>query len=235
MTKNNTALVILNKNDSACLKLQLKEIDFSLFSHVFAIDGDSIDDSLKILKKFKIETYDGIPGGRGGAIKFAINNLKGNFSSIIFLSSDGEENPKDLRLIKSKLDQGYDLVIASRMINKSSFKSSHNFFYIHRKIFLWFITSLINILFKGNIRDCWNGYRGINLKSARKLNLDQNDFLLEAQMTIQFLKHNFKIIEIPTVERKRFDGKSQNPAIASGWRHIILLINEYFKKINYEK
>lgn len=223
------ALVILNKNDSSSLQLVLQEIDFKLFNFILALDGNSTDNSLEVFANNSIPCINNIPGGRGGAIKYAINTL--DYDYLIFLSSDGEENPSDLGIIISTLNNGADLVIASRMLkSKSGFKSDHNIFYLHRKLFLLFISYSIKILFGDNIKDCWNGYRGLDVKKAKSLNLDADNFLLEAQMTIRFLKNDFIVKEIATEERPRYFGASQNPAITSGWGHIVLLFNEYFKR-----
>jgi dolichol-phosphate mannosyltransferase len=220
------ALVILNKNDAPSLEILLNEIDTSDFDFTIGIDGDSSDNSAEVFRNRSIPVLNKIDGGRGGAIKYAINNL--NFDYIIFLSSDGEEDPKDLPKIKNSLLKGADLVIASRVGKGSSFKSDQNIFFIHRKIFLLFVTKMINLLFNGNVKDCWNGYRGLSIKKARMLNLSCDNFLLEAQMTIQFLKKKFIVSEIQTIERKRYFGESQNPVFISGWGHIVLLINEFF-------
>ena len=114
------------------------------------------------------------------------------------------------------------------MLKDSSFKSDHNYFYIHRKIFLFIISFMVKFLFGGDIKDCWNGYRGLNTKAANNLNLNESDFLLEAQMTIKFLKRGYIVKEVPTVERPRYFGESQNPIFLSGWGHIFLLIKEFF-------
>jgi len=225
----NFSLVILNKNDASSLDLVLKETDLSGFDYVLGIDGNSTDNSVEVFKKYGIECKSNISGGRGGAIKYAINNLTNDY--IIFLSSDGEENPEELSKMRDELRNGADLVIASRMSkNGSGFKSDHNIFYIHRKLFLLFISTAIQVLFGGKIKDCWNGYRGLDVAKARGLDLDANDFLLEAQMTIRFLKNNFVVKEVPTFERPRYFGESQNPAISSGWGHLVLLYNEFFDR-----
>lgn len=222
------ALVVLNKNDADSLNLILNEIDLNLFNTVLGIDGNSNDNSLEIFKKYSIPCINRISGGRGGAIKYAIKNISEDY--IIFLSSDGEEDPGDLPKIKQELLNGAELVIASRMLKDSGFKSDHNYYYIHRKIFLLFISFMVKLLFGGDIKDCWNGYRGLNTKAAKTLNLSENDFLLEAQMTIKFLKRGYLVSEVQTIERPRYFGKSQNPVFLSGWGHIFLLIKEFFSR-----
>ena len=222
-------LVILNKNDAESLELVLSELDASCVDQVYAIDGGSADHSLDVFNRFGVQVVENVSGGRGGAIKYAIKSSKADW--LIFLSSDGEENPADLPNFVKAFADGNDLVIASRMADGSSgFKSDHEIKYLHRKVFLWLISRSIMILFGGKIHDCWNGYRGMNVKKAKTLTLTANDFLLEAQLTIQFLKHKYKVCEFPTIERKRYFGGSQNPALVSGWGHIALLLTEFFRK-----
>lgn len=227
--KAKSCLVILNKNESSSLSSVIDEIDRDLFEKIICYDGQSDDHSINILEEKNIPYIIYNKGGRGGSIRHSIKNL--NYDFIVFLSSDGEENPSQLKEILNSLYQGNDLVIASRMMEENSgFKSDHNFFYIHRKLFLKFITFLINFLFKGRIKDCWNGYRGVRREAALKMDLKQNYFLLEAEMTIRALKNDFKISEVPTKERKRNHGKSQNPIISSGFMHLILILKEFIAK-----
>lgn len=221
-------LAILNKNDGPSLRKLIPEIDLSLFDQVIAIDGLSTDDSLEVLKDYGITTIS-IGGGRGGAFSYAVNKATTDY--IIFFSSDGEEDPSDLGKMKKLLFEGTDLVIASRVSgNNSGFKSDHNLLYIHRKLYLFFISRSISLLFGGKIKDCWNGYRGMNVAKAKALNLDASNFLIEAQTTIRFLASKHNVIEFPTVERPRFFGASQNPIFTSGMGHITLLIKEYARK-----
>lgn len=227
--KKSFALVVLNRNDADSLDLVLGETDLTCFDRVLGLDGNSTDNSVEIFKKHGVECESNISGGRGGAIKYAINNLTNDF--VIFLSSDGEENPAELPKMMFELRNGADLVIASRVgSNESGFKSDHNILYIHRKLFLLFISTMIQVLFGGKIKDCWNGYRGLAVAKARSLDLDANDFLLEAQMTIRFLKGGGVVREVPTAERPRYFGASQNPAISSGWGHLVLLFKEYLNR-----
>ena len=67
-------------------------------------------------------------------MRYALQICKTKF--IIFLSSDGEENPNDLTTMQNLLMKGNDLVIGSRTINIESHKSFYNRSFIHRLIFL---------------------------------------------------------------------------------------------------
>lgn len=229
MKFEDVTLCILNRNDASSLALLLPELAEYNFDCVFALDGFSTDNSVQLLNEHGIHVYRQDTIGRGSAILQALNLCDTRY--IIFLSSDGEEDPKDMPNIYHRLKSGSDLVIASRVLDSTSgFKSDHNVLYYHRKLFLNFITYLINKLFDGRLTDCWNGYRGMRTESALNLKFDAPNFLIEAQTTIRFLKAGLTVSEIPTIERRRFHGRSQNPVFKSGFGHLKLIFTEYFDR-----
>lgn len=226
---NDITLCILNRNDGESLKKLIPETPLSVFAEVFAIDANSTDNSVDIFKMFGVPVFLQQTLGRGSAIVQALNICATKY--IIFFSSDGEEDPNTLHLIAENLINGSDLVIASRLHKSNSgFKSDHNRLYIHRKIYLKFITFLINSLFGGNVLDCWNGFRGMEVSKAKLLNFDAKNFLIEAQTTIRFISAGHTITEVPTVERPRLHGSSQNPILSSGFGHLVLIFKEYLKR-----
>ena len=161
-------------------------------------------------------------------MRYALQNCKTKF--IIFLSSDGEENPNDLKTMQNLLMKGNDLVIGSRVINIKSHKSFYNRSFIHRLIFLKIITFFVNLFFKGSLTDSWNGYRGFKTKKLKKIKSLANDHLIELEQSIKFLKKKFKITEFPTVEKNRVGGVSKIPIFMKGFLMIILIIKELIKK-----
>ncbi len=220
---------ILNKNDGENLKLlQTDIINFSKKYKTVFVDANSEDESRLIAKSMGLEVMD-LNLSRGEAISHCVNNFKNKYNYIIFLSSDGEEDVKDIFKFEKYFDDGADMVIASRLMPGGYFKSDKNILWIHRKLFLIFITFIINLLFRGNIFDCWNGFRGFKLKCFEEIKIEEKNHLVEAETTIKFLKKKFKIVEFPTKENPRIYGKSVNPPIKSGIGHIILVIKEFFK------
>ena len=179
MTKNKKqffTLVILNKDDLVGFKYVYSLINKKDFFEVFVVDGDSKDGSVDYFIKKKIKYKILKKGGRGAAMRYALQNCKTKF--IIFLSSDGEENPNDLKTMQNLLMKGNDLVIGSRVINIKSHKSFYNRSFIHRLIFLKIITFFVNLFFKGSLTDSWNGYRGFKTKKLKKIKSSANDHLI---------------------------------------------------------
>lgn len=226
MTDIKISLAIINRNDVAGARLVIPAIDRNLFFEIFAVDGNSSDGSVDFFNQQNIQTHIIKEGGRGGAMHYAANIAKGDF--IIYLSSDGEEDVADLEKFIEKFQQGADMVIASRTMNGAHHKAKEKLGYYHRLLFLKLITALINIFFCGNLTDCWNGYRGFNLKKLRSVEIDAKDFLIEAQQSIRFLKKKFIISEFPTYEKQRVAGNSSNPIFRSGWLHLVMIFREKF-------
>ena len=224
----NVTLAILNRNDVAGCRVVIPQVDRTLFHEIFVVDGNSTDGSQEFFSGQNLTTYKNIPGGRGGAMRFAIEKASG--THMIFLSSDGEEDPKDLPKVIDCFAKGADMVIASRLAEGAYHKGQAHWYYMHRLLYLKLITLLINILFGAKLTDCWNGYRGFKLSAVRCVPTDAKDFMIEAQQTIRFLKAGYKVVEFPTREGERVAGKSSNPVLKSGFLHLIMIIQEWLKK-----
>ena len=218
-----TALVILNRNDVSGLKFLYDKIPFKLLDECIVVDGQSKDGSIEFCKAQGLTFYIQEKLGRGSASRYAAQNVKSD--NIIFFSSDGNEDPEDIPKFINMFNDGYDMVIASRNTDKSVYKEKGNLI-PHRFIALKLFTSLVNIIWNGNLTDVWNGYRGFNRKKLILLNTTADGFLIEAQQSIRALKKNYKMGEFSTNEMNRISGESQNPIFITGLRHIILLIKE---------
>ncbi|MEQ9115914.1 MAG: glycosyltransferase family 2 protein, partial [Rickettsiales bacterium] len=217
------SLAIINKNDVIGARYVIPKIKRELFFEIFSVDGGSTDESIEFFKSENINTVVVNAGGRGGAMRHAAQICKGDY--IVYLSTDGEEDANDLGKFIELFKNGADMVIASRTAKGAYHKAKSKITYYHRFLFLKFITKLINIFFKGNLTDCWNGYRGFNIKKLKSVDIDAKDFMIEAQQTIRFLKRKYKIFEFPTHEGNRIAGQSSNPIFKSGIGHLWMLFD----------
>lgn len=220
-----TTLVIMNKNDLAGAREVIPRIDRSLFCEMFVMDGGSTDGSLEFFEEQQLDVNVLYSGGRGGAFRFAMDRARGDY--IVFLSTDGEEDPTDLPQFLRRLDQGADLVIASRLAKGAHHKAQERLRWMHRLLYLKFITFLVNKAFGAKLTDCWNGYRGFKLSALKEVKTDAEDFLIEPQQTMRFLKAGKTVAEFPTHEGHRVGGKSGNPIFKSGWLITMMLFREW--------
>jgi len=146
----------------------------------------------------------------------------------LFFSPDGNEDLADLRKFRQHLNEGADLVIASRMMNGAVNEEDGHFFKF-RKIANKSFNLAANVAFRRQgpfITDSINGYRAIRRSLARRLKLDANDYTFEYQMTMRALRLGANIVEFPTHERARIAGETGAPSIPTGLRFARRLLTE---------
>jgi glycosyltransferase involved in cell wall biosynthesis len=223
-------LCLLTYNERLCLEqvfpLIPKPSLTAGFDDLVAIDGGSTDGTLEYYREHDVKVIGQSRRGRGDAFLLAFSQLKAD--GYIFFSPDGNEDVRDLPKFKPLLENGADLVIASRMM-----PSAVNEEDIHllkpRKWANNALNFLANIFFrrKGSfVTDSINGYRAITRKASQELNLDALDYTIEYQMTIRSLKKRMNIVEFPTREGARVAGVSGAPSFPTGVRFLKRLWTE---------
>lgn len=226
------ALCILTRNEHECLKLIFPKIPKAGpdagYDEIVAIDGGSTDGTTDFFNANGVPVIGQSRRGRGDAFLQAFCQL--DTDAYIFFSPDGNEAIEDLPRFKTLLENGADLVIASRMMKGAVNEEDMNVFK-PRKWANNLLNWCANLLFRGEgpyITDSINGYRAITRSAANVLQLDALDYTIEYQMTIRALRHRLKIVEFPTVEGQRVAGDTGAPSIPTGLRFLKRLWIERF-------
>ncbi len=227
-------LCILTRNEIDCLNALFHQIPAagpaSGYDQVVAIDGGSTDGTVEFFEKNNVEIIGQSRKGRGEAFRLAFDKIDAD--AYLFFSPDGNEAIDDLPRFREFLENGADLVIASRMMKDSVNEEDDQLFKWRKwanNVFNWFV----NVLFNRSgtyITDSINGYRAITRSCAAHLALDAPDYTIEYQMTMRALKQRMKVVEFPTVEGERVAGETGAPSIPTGLRFIRRLLIEIFRK-----
>ena len=150
------------------------------------------------------------------------------FEALIFFSPDGNETPEDILKFRPLLEQGNDIVIASRMM-KGAHNEEDDHIFRWRKwanlTFGWWANLLFNK--REKVTDTINGFRAIRMDVIEKLNLNGAGYTIEYQMSIHAMKQELKFAEFPTYEGQRLGGESYAKAIPTGLVFLKLLFNEW--------
>jgi glycosyltransferase involved in cell wall biosynthesis len=77
-------LAILNKNEEMALPSVISKIDRASITEIFAVDGGSTDNSIKIFQDSGIKVINQMSKGRGEAIKAALEYVSGRLDGLIF-------------------------------------------------------------------------------------------------------------------------------------------------------
>ena len=220
------SLVFLTLNEIEGLKILFDKVPINDVDEVLAIDGGSNDGTLEFFREKDTLVFVQGVKGRGEAFKLAFEKAKGD--ALIFFSPDGNEDPSDILKFKPLLEEGNDMVIATRMV-----KSAHNEEDDQLLKFRKWANNIFNMIAnvtwnkKIFITDTINGYRAIRRSTWENLALDNTGYAIEYQSSIRAFKKGITIAEFPTWEGKRIDvNRSGSPSIITGLVFIKTYISE---------
>lgn len=229
----NISLILLVRNERACLEVLLPEIPRpgieAGYDQIHAVDGNSTDGSVALLKAAGIPVISQSRLGRGEAFFQAFRSVPAD--AFIFFSPDGNESIADLGRFRPLLEGGADIIIASRMMAGARNEEDDRLFR-WRKWANNVFNFMANVFFRKSgpyITDSINGFRAITRSAVEKLDLDALDYTIEYQMTIRALKSGLAICEFPTREGARIAGKTGAPSIPTGLRFIRCLGSELWR------
>lgn len=223
--KRSISVVAVNLNEEHTIKEVLTNIP-PYIDEILVIDGYSKDNSPTIAKElgFSVILQEG--KGRGAAFKTGFKHAKGDI--IVMLSTDGNERSGDIDKLIKKMDEGYDLVIATRFGQGKS----HDVTFI-RKIGNWGLTHMINFASGLSVLDSQNGFRAIRKDALDKMNIEANRFDIEAEMVVKAGKLGLRVAEIPTIEDERAFGVSHLNTFQDGFRIFKRILKEWRRNPPY--
>lgn len=228
------SLIFLTLNEIDGLRGVFDKILTTEFDEIFAVDGGSTDGTLEFYKEHNVKVIPQTSRGRGEAFRIAAEIAQGDV--MIFFSPDGNEDTQDLTKFKKYFEEGYDMVIASRMM-KGAYNEEDDKILKWRKWANNTFNFLANILFRSTgsyITDSINGFRAITKEAFSKVQPDGKGYTIEYQMTIRAFKKKLKIVEFPTHEYPRIGGESYAKSIPTGLAFLGMLKHELFRD-NYTK
>ncbi len=226
----NISLCLLTLNEKYGCEIDLPNIPYSLFSQVFAIDGNSTDGTVELLKKYGISVITQQSAQYNGAYIDAFKEFSGD--AIIFYHPKGTIDPIYLENMVKYLDKNYDIVIASRML-KDSKNEEDKFYFRPRKVFgkllglcSWFIWGGARSFKLRYVSDPLHGFRGLSSRFVTTLNLKNSDVTADLEMIRHLYRsnYNFQLQEFPVQESIRIFGVSHFPALRTGKKLIKYLL-----------
>lgn len=224
MTKRSSStLVILTRNEIEGSQALFNKIPISTVDECLVIDGGSKDGTAEFFRENGVRVVEQTILGRGEAFRIAVRETKSDY--LIFFSPDGNEDPEDIPRLLSKLEDGHDMVIASRFLPNSR-NEEDDLLLPWRAWANRAFTLIANTLWHGNLSDSINGFRAIRRDVFMQLNPDGPGYVIEYQLSIRAMKLGLKIAEIPTIEGQRIGGESGAPSIPTGILFLKFLVRE---------
>lgn len=218
------SVIIPALNEVETIGEVLKSIPKRFVDEILVIDGHSTDGTIEIVKNLGHSLIPQNGKGFGLAIDTGVNKAKGDI--VIIMNADNSHDPGDIPKLLKKIEQGYDLVMASRYIPGAGSDDDTLVHYIGNKFF----TALCNIIHKTNLSDSLYFYLAAKREIFETISLESRgvDYCIELPVKAQ--KSGFKIVQVPSFERKRSGGRAKINAFYDGLKILRRILSLYIIK-----
>jgi glycosyltransferase involved in cell wall biosynthesis len=154
--------------------------------------------------------------GKGDALRQAFSHNGFDGGVVAIMDADGSMNPRELSAYMESLRNGADVVKGSRFMPGGGSEDMTLF----RRIGNGFFVSLFNNLFGADFTDLCYGYAGFKRKALNELRpiLESSGFEIETEILVKAKKLGLRIAEVPSVELRRKNGKSNLNAVRDGFK-----------------
>lgn len=188
------------------LKRHCKNVDYII------INDCSKDRTLQICNENNFNVINlPINLGIGGAVQTGYKYAyRMGYDIAIQMDADGQHDPKYISELVSKIEDGNNMVIGSRFIEKDGFQST-----FIRRMGINLYSGIIKILTKKEIKDTTSGYRAVDRKIIKMFANSYPVDYPEPETDALIAKNNFKIVELPMKMKERDTGSSSITPIKS--------------------
>ncbi len=177
---------------------------------IIVVDKHSADGTAGIARSMGATViYDDI--GKGSALMAGFRAAHGDV--VISMDADLSNRPDELKLLIAGIDAGYDVCMGSRFLTGGG---SEDMPFI-RRVGDKFFVGLVNLLYGSHYSDMCYGYRSFARGVADRLELDEKGFGIETEISIRARQKRLKVLEVPSLEKKRASGRGHLRTFSDGW------------------
>jgi glycosyltransferase involved in cell wall biosynthesis len=158
-------------------------------------------------------------GGKGSAVRAAIPHATGEIA--VIQDADLEYDPVDVPALIEPIERGVaDAVFGSRL---SGGKPQRAYLFWHL-LGNKFLSLLTNVLYNTTLSDMETGYKAFRIDVLRSLDLRQNDFGIEPEITAKICKRKLRVYELPIAYYGRTYAEGKKITWRDGFKAIRVLL-----------
>lgn len=229
-----TLIIIPAYNEAENIERVVENLKNNYPQYDYIVINDcSTDSTAEICKKngynyLSLPCNLGIGGGVQTGYKYALEN---NYDIAVQMDGDGQHDPEFLDDLTEKIKNGQaDVCIGSRFITKEGFQSSGM-----RRFGIGFLSSLIKLCCKAEVKDVTSGYRAVNRRFIEIYSKNYADDYPEPEAIVSAKLYGARICEIPVVMKEREGGVSSISPLKSVYYMIKVSLAILFYRITFNK
>ncbi len=233
MSKKTVTLFVNAMNEIDGMRMIMPKVQKAWVDQILVADGRSTDGTQEYSREHGYDLV--IQSQKGARYSFidGFKHVKGEI--IITFSPNGKSVPELIPQLIEKMEEGYDMVIASRY--KKPAKSTDD--NLVSALANWFFTTSINLFFGGKYTDAMVIYRAYRTSLFYELELDKPEshtpeklfgtvIGIEPLLSIRAAKRKLKVTEIAGDEPSRIGGSNKFPKISGGLAYFFQMIRELY-------
>ena len=212
-------------NEGATLDEVLERVEaLDLDKQVVVVDDGSTDDTPRLLEEWARRNGTHVVRqenrGKGAAIRAAIPLLDGDIT--VIQDADMEYDPADVPDLIEPIRRGAaDVVFGSRL---SGGRPQRAYLFWHL-VGNRFLSLLTNVLYNTTLSDMETGYKAFRTDVLRSLDLREDDFAIEPEITAKVCKRGLRVYELPI----SYYGRSYAEGKKITWRDGVKAIFVLFR------
>jgi glycosyltransferase involved in cell wall biosynthesis len=215
-------------NEAATIADVLERVEaLDLEKQIIVVDDGSTDDTPRVLEDWAgregIQLIRQENRGKGAAIRAAIPLLDGDIT--VIQDADMEYDPADVPELIEPIRRGSaDVVFGSRL---SGGRPQRAYLFWHL-VGNRFLSLLTNVLYNTTLSDMETGYKAFRTEVLRSLDLREDDFAIEPEITAKVCKRHLRVYELPVSYYGRTYAEGKKITWRDGFKAMFVLLRVRF-------
>jgi glycosyltransferase involved in cell wall biosynthesis len=218
-------LVVWNELEG-CM-IDVPNLPLNAFEEVYAVDGSSRDGTVEYLTAQGIPVYSQSKKGLNQAYIEAFK--RSSCDAVVVFFPKGTLPTESLLNFRKPLEEGYDIVLASRNIRGGRNEEDTKFFK-PRKWLVLCMAYFVALLWRREghlVRDVLHGYKGLTVEAFKKIAPLDRGLSIDLETVVRSYRLRLKRIEIPVIETGRGFGQTNFHILPTGVELLKYLIFEW--------
>ena len=190
---------------------------------IVVVDDGSTDGTGELVEQWR-DGRDGIVllrqenRGKGAAVRAAIPHADGDIS--VIQDADLEYDPADVPALIEPIERGVADVVYGSRLSGGRPQRAYLFWHLVGNRFLSLLT---NLLYNTTLSDMETGYKAFRTEVLRSLDLRQDDFGIEPEITAKVCKRKLRVYELPIAYYGRTYAEGKKITWRDGFKAIRVL------------